>query len=164
MTNPWGQPWTQTYTSTYLRWSGSLVDMPTPSAYRMQLEWSKVNVAGGSLNPTAKAWGEGSISAFRLSAWWAQKKKSENRSASLGLLSGWISSEYYCFDLRKISMNRQESISRHPTGGTKTRREENNEVWVCPELISVVMEMRHGRNVLKTKSVFNHPPPLTQVN
>lgn len=73
--NPRGQPWAQTYTSTYLRWSGSLVDMPTPSAYRMQLEWLKVNVAGGSLNPTAEAWGEESISAFRLSAWGAQEMK-----------------------------------------------------------------------------------------
>lgn len=71
--NPRGQPWAQTYTSTYLRWSGSLVDMPTPSAYRMQLAWLKVNVAAGSLNPTAEAWGEESISGFRLSAWWAQE-------------------------------------------------------------------------------------------
>lgn len=73
--NPRGQPWAQTYTSTYLRWSGSLVDMPTPSAYRMQLAWLKVNVAGGSLNPTAKAWGEESISVFRLSAWRAQEMR-----------------------------------------------------------------------------------------
>lgn len=65
-------------------------------------------------------------------------------------------------------------MSQYPTGGTKTRRGENNESMfvinekrhgaVCPELNSVVMETRHGPNVLKTKSVFNHPPPLTQVD